>query len=300
MESERKGHIELIIAMILSGTIGVFVLESGQSSYNVVFFRCLFGAISLLSYCAYKGYLNFSQVDKKSWFLILAGGAAIVFNWLLLFESYKHASISISTVAYHTQPLFVVLFAAMFLGEKLIAHKMFWVFFAFLGVVLIVSPADSSPHPGDLIFGLLLALGAAILYAIATLIIKRLHGIKPHFIAAVQVTLGVFLMLPFVDFSSVPTVSSGWSWLVGLGVIHTCILYILLYSSFQTISTNSIAVLSYIYPAVAILADYLIYDQSLTLIQFVGITMILIAGLGNNMNINIFSLMTMKKKVHGA
>jgi drug/metabolite transporter (DMT)-like permease len=289
MEQESKGKIELIIAMVLSGTIGVFVLESGQPSYNAVFFRCLFGAICLIGFCWYKGYLNFSQLSKKSLALILVGGVAIVLNWVLLFESYSHASISISTVAYHTQPMFVVIFATLFLGEKLLAHKFFWIALAFSGVILIVNPTGSTVNQEDIIYGIMLAISAAILYAIATLIIKQLSGIKPHFIAALQISLGALLLLPFVDMSVVATTGSHWNWLIGLGVIHTCIMYILLYSSFQKVSTSSIAVLSYIYPVVAILFDYVIYEQSLSVVQFIGIAMIIIAGLGNNMNINIFT-----------
>jgi drug/metabolite transporter (DMT)-like permease len=289
MELEKKGKIELILAMVLSGTIGLFVLESGQPSLNVVFFRCLFGSISLLLFCWYKGYLDFSQLNKKTLFFILAGGVAIVLNWVLLFESYNHASISISTVVYHTQPMFVVLFATIFMGEKLFNHKLLWVGLAFLGVVLIVNPSGNVDVQTDFLYGIGLALAAAILYAIATLIIKQLSGIKPHFIAAIQVTLGTLLLAPFVSWNVIPSDQSAWNWLIGLGVIHTCIMYILLYSSFQKVSTNSIAVLSYIYPVVAILVDYLVYDQSLSIVQVIGMVMIIAAGLGNNMNVNILN-----------
>ncbi len=297
MEKQNWGRAELIIAMILSGTIGVFVMESGQPSYNTVFFRCLFGAICLILYCGWRGYLEFSTLNKKSLTLILVGGVCIVANWVLLFESYNHSSISISTVAYHTQPLFVVIFAAMFMKEQMQAHKVFWVCLAFAGVILIVNPSEDAKNQDQLGYGILLALSAAVLYAVATIIIKQLKGIRPHFIATIQVTLGTVLLLPLADFSIVPTVGDHWYWLFGLGLIHTCIMYILLYSAFQKVSTNTIAVLSYLYPAVAIVIDYVLYDQHLSPIQFAGITLILAAGLGNNTNVNIFSFLGSRKAV---
>lgn len=289
MENKIGGRFELILAMILSGTIGLFVMESGQPSYNVVFFRCLFGAICLIAYCWYRNYLNFKTIDKRSMMMILVGGVAIVANWALLFESFSHASISMSTVAYHTQPLFVVLFATLFLGEKLASYKLVWIGLAFAGVVFIVNPSEDATNQGNIIAGVGLALGAAVLYAIATLITKQLKNIKPHLIATIQISLGVFLLLPLVDFSVVPVVGEHWYWLFGLGLIHTCVMYILLYSSFQKVSTSTLAVLSYIYPVVAILVDYLVYDQSLSSAQMAGVVMILVAGLANNMNINLFS-----------
>nr|WP_284117583.1 hypothetical protein [Streptomyces fragilis] len=47
MTTETKGIAQLTTAMVLSGTIGVFVVESGASSLNVVFFRVVFGALAL-------------------------------------------------------------------------------------------------------------------------------------------------------------------------------------------------------------------------------------------------------------
>lgn len=300
MNEENRGKIELVIAMVISGTVGLFVLESGQSSYNAVFFRCLFGSIFLITYCAFKGHFKVLELTKKQWLLILGSGVAVVLNWVLLFESYKHTSISISTVAYHTQPLFLVVFAAIFLGEKLKAYNLVYIFLAFLGVILIIDPSEQSVADGDQIYGLMFALAAAVLYAIATLIIKLLEGVKPHFIATLQVSLGFCLLLPFVNFDLAPTSAESWAWLVGLGVLHTSIMYILLYSSFQKVPTGSIAVLSYIYPSVAIVVDYLFYGQSLSIIQFVGIVMIAVAGFGNNMKVNVLTLVPAYKRAYGS
>ena len=296
MSLERRGKFELIIAMVLSGTVGMFVLESGQPSYNAVFFRCLFGGGCLIAYCAFKGYLNFAELTKKHWLLIISSGVAVVLNWILLFESYKYASISVSTVVYHTQPLFLVFLAALFLREKLESHNLVWVLVALIGVVLIVDPSAANVAKDKQIYGLLFALAAAVLYAVATLIIKQLNGVKPHFIAAIQVSLGCMLLLPFVNFDIVPSAGEQWIWLVGLGVVHTCIMYILLYSSFQKVSTGSIAVLSYIYPGVAILVDYIFYDQNLSWVQIVGVGLIVIAGFSNNRNINVLKLIPRPSK----
>ena len=44
MPDRARGALEMAVAMILSGTLGVFVIESGQGAVTVVFFRCLFAA----------------------------------------------------------------------------------------------------------------------------------------------------------------------------------------------------------------------------------------------------------------
>lgn len=44
----RRGSFEMTAAMLISGTIGWFVLVSGQPVLDVVFWRCVFGAGTLL------------------------------------------------------------------------------------------------------------------------------------------------------------------------------------------------------------------------------------------------------------
>ena len=80
--SERVGLAQMAAAMTLSGTLGVFVLESGQSAWNVVFFRCLFGALSLLAYCWARGLLRPGLYTRRTLALALAAGAALVLNWV--------------------------------------------------------------------------------------------------------------------------------------------------------------------------------------------------------------------------
>lgn len=56
--SIRRGSLEMIVAMLISGTIGWFVLVSGQPVLEVVFWRCVFGAGALLGICASLGLLS--------------------------------------------------------------------------------------------------------------------------------------------------------------------------------------------------------------------------------------------------
>ena len=56
--SLRRGSLEMVAAMLISGTIGWFVLVSGQPVLEVVFWRCVFGAVTLLLICAAMGFSN--------------------------------------------------------------------------------------------------------------------------------------------------------------------------------------------------------------------------------------------------
>ena len=97
------------------------------------------------------------------------------------------------------------------------------------------------------------------------------------------------MLAPLADFSALPEYNTQWGHLLTLGIVHTGIMYILMYAAFQKLPTPAIAVLSFIYPVVAILFDYIFYDQSLYSTQFLGIGLILLGCLAVNMNWRIFN-----------
>ncbi|WP_371669355.1 DMT family transporter [Streptomyces sp. NBC_00289] len=284
--TELKGTVELTIAMVLSGTLGVFVIESGASPFNVVFFRCVFGAIGLGLYCLVRGFFTEHNFTPKKLGLAALGGVFIVFNWVLLFESYESTSISVATVVYHTQPFYVVLLGVLLFRDKLTTAKFGWLVVAFAGLILTAGVSLSDFRDGGhsaYLIGLGQALLAAVFYALATVITKRVTGVRPHLVALVQVVLGIPLLLPFASFGDMNGLGADWGWLVGLGLIHTCLMYVLMYSSYQKLPTPKIAVLAFIYPAVAMLCDWAVYGHRFSLLQALGIPLIVAASLGVNL-----------------
>jgi len=83
----RRGTVELTLAMVLSGTLGIFVVESGASPFEVVFFRCLFGALALGAYCLARGYFTDHAFTPRKLALAALGDAfvypavAMVADW---------------------------------------------------------------------------------------------------------------------------------------------------------------------------------------------------------------------------
>ncbi|MFW3898099.1 DMT family transporter [Pseudomonas putida] len=279
--SIRRGSLEMIGAMLISGTIGWFVLVSGQPVLDVVFWRCLFGAVTLLAICAAMGFLRPGILTRMTFALAVLSGVAIVGNWVLLFASYSRASIAIGTAVYNVQPFMLVGLAALFLGEKITLPKLFWLGVSFAGMLAIVSAHGSQGESGDqYLLGIVLALGAAFLYAVAALIIKRLSGTPPHLIALIQVSTGVLMLAPFANIGGLPTVPGELGSLVTLGIVHTGVMYVLLYGAIQKLPTALTGALSFIYPIAAILVDWVAFGHRLEPLQWLGVSAILLAAAG--------------------
>ncbi|MDF3935604.1 DMT family transporter [Pseudomonas citronellolis] len=279
-KSIQRGSLEMTAAMLICGTIGWLVLVSGQPVLDVVFWRCAFGAATLLIACAALGLLRPGLLSLPAFGLALLSGVAIVGNWVLLFASYSRASIAIGTAVYNTQPFMLVLLAALLLGEKLSARKLGWLGLSFVGMLAIVSAHGASAAGSDYLGGIGLALGAALLYAFAALIIKRLQGVPPHLIALIQVCSGVLLLAPWADFAALPRQPSAWASLATLGIVHTGLMYVLLYGAIQKLPTALTGALSFIYPVAAILVDWVVFGHRLGLAQWLGVAAILLAAAG--------------------
>ncbi|MCE6981640.1 DMT family transporter, partial [Pseudomonas frederiksbergensis] len=232
MHLKTRGTLEMTAAMLISGTVGWFVLAADQPAAAVVFWRCLFGALALLLACAGLGLLRRGRISWRQALAAAVGGVALVLNWVLLFSAYGHASIAVSTVVYHTQPFMLVGLGMLLFAEKMTANKASWLLAAFAGMLLIVMAGSSADAvAGDYRLGVLMALGAAFFYAIAAVITKRLHGVAPQLIVLIQMLVGVGLLAPFAQVPGLTRAPATWAWLATIGIVHTGLMSTLLYSA---------------------------------------------------------------------
>lgn len=280
MRNIQSGVWQMSLAMLISGSIGAFVLLSGLPVMEVVFARCLIGGVTLLLFIRLSRE-PLTRLSRLTLLLMAAGGVAVVINWLLLFASYRHLSIGLSTVIYNTQPFMLVLMS-MLLGERVSSVKWAWLTLAFGGVVLVLSSELGAAHQGNGLLGVAMALGAAFFYALTALITRQLRQVSPQQIALVQMVVGTLMLLPLVQISF-ELRPMQWGILLTVGIVHTGIMYQLLYAAIQKLPTPLTGSLSFIYPLVAVVVDKLVFNHTLSLTQLAGGALILLAAAGNNL-----------------
>lgn len=280
MHDIQKGVWQMSLAMLISGSIGAFVLLSGLPVTEVVFWRCAIGAVALYLFIRLSKQ-PFSRLTRMPLTLAILGGVALVINWLLLFAAYERVSIGLATVVYNTQPFMLVLMGVLF-GERVSLVKWGWLVLAFVGVVVLLSSELMQGHAAGWLMGIALALGAAFFYALTAMITRKLRPIPPQHIAFIQVITGVAMLLPLAH---MPVFSREFPWgiLLTLGIVHTGVMYQLLYSAIQKLPTPIIGSLSFIYPVVAIVVDNLVFGHTLSITQLAGGVLILLAAAGNNL-----------------
>ncbi|MES2945040.1 MAG: DMT family transporter [Pseudomonadota bacterium] len=268
----------MIASGILFGTIGVFVEEAHQHPLVTVWFRCAFGALALLVWGLATGRLSQLRLKGLSWVVAGATGCLMLLNWGLFFAAIPRTSIAVATLVFHIQPVWVILFGALFFREATSPGQWMATLLALFGLALTTGLIDvatlaASLSGSDYVSGLLMCLGGSLSYAAVTILAKTEKTVSPYALALWQCVVGSVLLVwaPFVF--GWPDQLAAWGWLAGLGVLHTGLAYAVLFAGMARLALGKIAVLQFVYPLTAVLVDWMVYGRTLGGVQLAGVAL---------------------------
>ena len=264
-------------SMFIFGTIAVFVRNIPVSSGELALYRALMASVMIGAYLVFtKQKIELKKI-KKELTLLLLSGAAMGFNWILLFEAYKNTTVSMATLSYYFAPVIVTAACPLLFKEKLTRRQVICFVMSTLGIIMITGVSNLSG--GNDLVGILFGLCAAVLYATVVLLnkfIKNVEGIHRtllQFISAAVVLIPYVLLTDGITLGGMNAV--GWVNLLIVGVIHTGIAYCIYFSALKDVSGQKAAILSYIDPLVAVIMSVMILGESMTLWQIIGGALIL-------------------------
>ena len=279
-DSYRKGVFEIVITMLIFGVIGLLRRSIPYSSSMIAFFR---GAIAVVVLSVLR-LLDRSGFDlpaiRKNIIPLAVSGAFIGVNWILLFEAYRFTTIAVATISYYMAPMFTIIASVMILKERLTLRKGICVLVAFLGVVLVSGVLETGISG---IKGVLLGLGAALLYSGDVIINKLVKGVDGRDRTIIQMGFAALTVLPYWlltdNMASINLEPAPILLLLAAGILFTALPYSLYFTAIQKVPAQTAAILSYIDPAVAVLISALILHESLTPLTLSGILFVLGAAI---------------------
>ena len=283
MKQNTQSKFMFLSSMLIFGTIGLFRRSIPFPSSLIAASRGLIGTLFLLLFLKLTHQkLSWSSIKKNLIPLILSG-TLMGFNWILLFESYNYTSVAVSTVCYYMAPIFVILAAPVLFNEKLTKRKIFCSLAALFGILLVSGIFKTSFTGIQELKGILLGLMAAVLYASVILINKKLKDIESFDRTVLQLGTSASVLLPYTfmteNMTDIPVSISILSLLLIVGIIHTGAAYILYFHSMKSLNTETIALYSYIDPMSAILFSAVFLHEAMTIIEIIGMILILGAAL---------------------
>ena len=273
----RSAKIKLIGAMLIFGSIGMFVRNIGISSGQLALARGIIGSVFLFFAGRLMKQKLSGQAIRRNLLILIASGAAIGFHWMLLFESYKYTTIPKATLSYYFAPVFVMFLSPFVLKERLTLKKVIGISAAVIGMFLVTGIGGGSGQ-SDLV-GIGYGLLAAVLYAFVILINKFLKGLSGLETTIVQISIASIVLLPYIlmteDLQYFSLDGIEVLLLFTVGIIHTGLAYLLYFTSLQDLSGQTISVLSYIDPIFAILLSTIFLGEMMSAVQLLGGILIL-------------------------
>ena len=275
---KATAEMKLTAAVIVFGTISLFVRRIPMSSGEIALFRAVLAVVLIGMYLVMTRDLEGFRHIRKQLPLLLLSGAAMGFNWILLFEAYRYTTVSAATLSYYFAPVIVTVLCPIVFHEKMSVRQWICFIMSTLGIVLITGTGDMSSGSSHLT-GILYGLGAACLYAFIIMMNKMIRDVSGihrtflQFFAAMIVVFPYVMMTGGISFSGMDT--AGWLCLLTVGIVHTGITYCLYFSALKELPGQKTAILSYLDPLTAVMISVLILSEPISTVQILGGLLIL-------------------------
>ena len=279
MTNPKTAKLAFLSAILIYGTLGVFVRYAGQPSALVALARSSIGTLFLLLLLTVKRQkIDFAAI-RRNWRPLLIAGVLLGLNWVTLFEAYRYTTVAVATLCTYLNPIIIVFGAAILMHEQLTARKLLCIAVALIGMVFVSGVADSGlPDAGEA-RGILLGLLTAVLYGCIVLSNKQLRDISAYDRTLVQLFITTLVLIPYCilhgDFVGLQITGGQLALLLILGVVHTGFAYSLYFGSMAYLPAQTLAILSYLDPVTAVLLSALVLHEPLSGFEILGAVCIL-------------------------
>lgn len=272
MNHPNRPRLLMAASMTIFGTLGLFVRYIPISSGALALCRAVLAAGLIgLGLLLTGQSIPFSAI-RREFPLLLLSGAALGINWMLLFEAYRHTTVTVATLCYYFAPVIVTAVCPVLFRERLTAKQLVCFGFSTAGLILITLSGGSSGSGG--IRGILFGLAAACFYAAVVLLNKYIQNVSGlprtflQFLAASAVMIPYVMLTGGLELAELD--STGWANLLIVGLVHTGLAYCLYFSALRDIPGQKAAILSYIDPLVAVIISVTALGEPLTGLQLLG------------------------------
>lgn len=263
-----------LCAMLLFGTLGLFVRQAHVAGDVLAFLRTLIGAAFLGVLLLFQRH-RIQKIGGRQLLYVLLSAAFLGFNWVFLFEAYAAATISIATVIYYTAPLLALLAAVFLFHESVTLRIVLGIVLTMGGLLCITQVTGTAVQ----LKGILFAAAAALCYAGVLLTNRFLHDIDGLYFTFLQLLCSAGILFVYLQLEGriqlIPELpAASWPWIMCIAVVHTGVAYMLYFTSLHHLTSSQAAVGSYLDPCIALLLSIFLLREPSTLMQGIGIAAI--------------------------
>jgi drug/metabolite transporter, DME family len=261
-------------------------LATSISATEIVFWEHVVLAAAVLPILVRAG-AHLRTLRPLDWLavVVLGGGssvaATILFTKALNSALAAGGDLTVPLLLQKLQPVFAVSFAWILLRERVRPRYFWFLAAALLGSYLLVLDDPGSVSPSNATAPLL-AVGAAVLWALGTVLGKHLGSkLTPNELTGVRFATGlpIAAILLLTRGGDGPVIAAGWSdapWLVALALVPGLIALLLYYRGLEhtTASTATLAELTF--PATALVVNAIAFGVHMGMVQVLGLLILVV------------------------
>lgn len=246
-------------------------LVTDYTIWQILFVRSLTVTLISLAVGGRRGILGVARSRNKGGLLLRA--ALLLSAWLCYYNAARELALPDLVTLYYAAPVFVTVMSILLLREKVTWASWIAVIVGFIGVAIAANPSGRPE-----LWPALLVLVAALLWALATIMVRKIMHVEPT-INQMLFTNGLFA---FICVFTLP-----WTWqqpplfdfmlMLGLGCASG-IAQFMLYESFRRAPASVIAPTEYTALVWAVILGYLIWHDLPTVPGIIGAALIVLAS----------------------
>lgn len=277
--NQSSDRIKYVISVVLFGTIGTFLKFADVPSEVVVFWRGALGSLFVFSYLRFRHTKIDRDAIKRNLKWLVISGVTLGVNWIVLFEAYERISVAVASLCNYTAPVIFIAIAPLVLGEKLNYKKLPCIAVAFIGIVMVIGIGGAKIES---VSGVFFGFAACACFVLILICNRKLKDIEALDKTLVQLICSAVTVLPYVLARNhtvfiAPNMRSLIIVLL-LGLIHTGMGYVFYFGGMGSLPVQSVAILGYMEPVVAVFCSTLILHEKLDISGWIGAFLVIAAA----------------------
>lgn len=294
MSKKTKGIILVVIASVLWGTMGVSSRELsgvGYSSYDISFLRCLLAGFIYYLYL-FKTNRDLLKIDLKGFIVcFIYGSVAFTASFISYSISVEKIPIAVATVLMFMSPIWVSILGAILFKEKITLKNVVIIGICLIGCILtagLLSLSGGNLDPIGVIAGIINGIGVALQIMIPRYFKNKYKVDTMLFYGFLGGAVSLALITNFqIIFSSI-TGDKSTSTIIHIlmiGIVCTMIANTAYVKSSSYIGTSMASILSSLQTVIGVIVGYLVFSETMTVLQVFGALIIVAGSLGTEINI---------------
>ncbi len=258
MKHTKQALVELHVAVLLIGMMGLFAKFIDSPSIIIVLGRVFFAAVTMwVVFLIQKERIRLAS--SKEYLFFLLQGILYAIHGIAFFQAIKVSSVAIGLLGFATFPVFVTFLEPVFFKERILLRDVISASVVFLGLILIIPEFNFSNSSFQ---GVLLGILAAGL--IALIIIMNRKYVQNHssqVITFYQNAIAAVFLLPVLVFVPLTLDMKDVALLVLLGSVFTALTWFLFFRSLRYIKAQTASIVSSLEPVYGIIYAYLLLNE---------------------------------------